>query len=150
MRSRDIKIFSISIGIIQLLVFVLFAISIFTILSSFVSSLMTGEGNEPFAVKFNSPGEAVFVFDAKNSGLLESKMRLRIGIIPEGKILVEQEKSIKLKPKEEGKMEFVFNLTEDQVKKATTLQSKVTLLFECRTIHELVGVGVKLEVGGIK
>lgn len=145
------KILSASTTIAELSIYVLLAISMFTVVSSFMDSLSPEEGKETLEGEISPLGEAVFSLKVKNSrGLLDSDMRLNIKIISKDKIIAKGEESLTLPPKAEDELIVRLKLTKKQREELEMARSRAFFSFETRTLYGLAGIGVTAEMRNIK
>lgn len=150
MQIKYIKILSVSVTIMELFIYVLFAISAFTVVSSFMVTLSPEEGKEPLKVEISPSGDAVFSLKAKNSGLLDSTMKLNIKMMSKDEVVAEGEESLTLPPRAEDELRLKLKLAKEQMEELKTAHSKTFFSFESRTLYGLAGMGVRAEIGEVK
>lgn len=148
MQIKHIKILSASATIMELFIYALLAISMFTVVSSFMGSLSPEEGKEPLKVEISPLGDAVFSLKVKNGGLLDSTMRLNIKIMSRDEVVAEGEESLILPPKGEDELRLRLKLTKEQMEELETAHSRTFFSFESRTLYGLAGMGVRAEMEG--
>lgn len=145
--KKYIRVLSVLAPLMELLIYGLFAVSMFTLVSSLVGSLTPVDGKAPFSVDVSPSGDAVFLLKVRNQGLLEATMRFRIEIMLKDEV-VAGEKSATLPPNAEEEVGIKLKLTERQMEEVSTQNPKVFLSFEGRTLNGLAGMGVKAQIGG--
>jgi len=148
MQIKHVKILSASTTIMEVFTYVLLAISIFTVVSSFMGSLSPEEGKEPLKVEISPLGDAVFSLKVKNSGLLDCTMKLNVKIMSKDEVVAEGEESLTLPPKGEDELRLRLELTREQIEELETAHSRTFFSFESRTLYGLAGMGVRAEMGG--
>ena len=122
----------------------------FTVVNSIMGSLSLSPGEEPFKAEISPLGDAVFSLKVKNSGLLESTMKLNIKIVSKDEVVAEGEESLVLPPKAEDELRLKLKLTKEEMKELKTGRSRIFFFFEIRTFYGLAGMGVGTEMGGVR
>jgi hypothetical protein len=133
----------------EVVVYALLVISMFTVVGSFMGSLSPGEGREPLRAEVSPQGDAVFSLKVKNSGLLDASMRLNIKIMAGDEVVGWGEESVILPPKAEDELSVELKLAREQMEEVEAARSRAFFSFETRTLYGLAGMGVRAEMGGV-
>jgi len=142
-----VKVLSALVTVTELVVYGLFALSIFTIVTSFAGTITPVGDKQAFNMEVSPSGETVFSIKVRNQGLLDTTMRFNLQLVMQGET-IELGDSITLKPGEEGDMKLRVSLTKEQMLRLITQRPRLFIKIEGRTLEERVGISVKTEVGG--
>jgi hypothetical protein len=150
MQIKYIKILSASATIMELSIYVLLAISMFTVVNSLMGGLSPEEGKEPLEAEISPLGDAVFSLKVKNDGLLDSTMKLNIKIMSKDEVVAEGEESLILSPKAEDELKLRLKLSREQMEELKAAHPRIFFSLECRTLYGLAGMGVRAEMEDVR
>jgi len=145
--QKAIRILSLTANLLVLANYLLLSISAYTILTTFMGLTPT-DGREQMNAEINPSGDAVFSLKMKNNGLLEDTINASIKIAFKDEV-IERGNYITLQPNGMDELRFEFNLTQEQIVRATSNPPKVLMTLEVKTLKGLAGIGLETEVGGI-
>jgi len=127
-------------------VYILLAISMFSISSSLTGSLTPEQGGESMRVEFEPDGDAIFSLNVKNGGLLSGTHSMNIQVMTEGVVVREGKDSLELPAGGVGVLNVKLKLTKEQMEDIASAKSKIFFTFESRALNGLAGMGARTEL----
>jgi hypothetical protein len=155
---KGFKIAGAAIATIELCLFALLFVSVYTMSASVAGIFMHAEEGMPLSIeqKVDSSLDTatlMFALDAENRGLLDIRLTLEFRLFsPTGEVIAEVADSKLISPGSIERLELVMTLplviSEGYMNEGSALVLRMAL--ECRTLFDLVGAGiqVQLESGG--
>ena len=138
--------------VLTLCVCAVLGVSMYTLGKSISSSLMgtmiqEGDGL-PFGIDImtDAAGNTVitFIFTARNPGLLETKVALNLRILSvDGEVIVEDNGEIRVPPGSESELPLSLTIPPEF---ADMHQLKGVVSMECRTLFDLIGIAISIEM----
>ena len=139
--------------VLTVVLFIVAAISMHTLIGSFTGSLM-GRGEEgPFVIQttWSTAGDVSIRFSmfVRNEGMLGAGVRLNVKILgPDGGVIAAGEGSKLVAPGSTEMLTVDLYIGREEARKylSGNIQPRFSIFFECRTLYDLLGMGVQTEV----
>jgi len=152
-KGQHLKALEITGTVLMIVLLAVTAISMHTLVVSFMGSFQ-GEGEQaPFTVETTQdPAGGVnvrFSMLVRNDGMLEARMRLNVRVLSLGReVIAEGENSKVLSPGSYDTLTVSLSVSAEEARRylSDSDQPQISMLFECRTFFDLIGMGIQVEV----
>lgn len=139
----------------SLCVFAVMGVSGYTLAASFAESLLgfmePPEGEETLEMTVDPAGGVTLtlLFTAKNPGLMEVSVTLNLMLLSvDGVVIAEGSDSKRIPSRSSDELVVILHISPEDAAMFETSPPVPHLHFECRTLLDLVGIAISVEMGG--
>lgn len=152
-KGQHLKALEITGTVLTIVLLAVTAISMHTLAVSFMGSFQVEGEQAPFTVEITQdPAGGVnvrFSMLVRNDGVLEARMRLNVRVLsPDGAVIAEGEDLKIVSPGSYDTLTVSLSVSAEEAGRylSDSDQPRISMLFECRTLYDLIGAGIRVEV----